>query len=113
MVMAMVIGWQNSLYGSRAFLPKIRAVFQTSLKKIAPKSKLMGHMAEILTLMLVSPGGVVTTELQTIDRPVRDVGEDVGGVGDLPDLHTASGSWRSRAFLIVLFFSRKLYSEPN
>ena len=55
-------------------------------------------MAEILTLMLVSPGGVVTTELQTIDRPVRDVGEDVG------DLHTASGSWRSRAFLIVFFF---------
>ena len=95
----MVIGWQNSLYGSQAFLPKIRAVFQTSLKKIAPKSKLMEHMAEILTLMLVSPGGVVTTGLQTIDRPVRDAGEDVG------DLHTASSSWRLRAFLIVLFFS--------
>ena len=79
---------------SQAFLPKVRAVFQTSLKKIAPKSKLMEHMAEILTLMLVSPGGVVTTELQTIDRPVRDAGEDVG------DLHTASGSWRSRAFFI-------------
>ena len=31
----MVIGWQNSLYGSQAFLPKIRAVFQTSLIKIA------------------------------------------------------------------------------
>ena len=59
----------------------------------------MGHMTEISTLILVSPGGVVTIKLQTIYRRVRDIEEDVG------DLHPASGSWRSRAFFICRPFS--------
>ena len=56
-------------------------------------------MTEISTLVLVSPGGVVTIKLQTIYRRVRDIEEDVG------DLHPASGSWRSRAFFICRPFS--------
>ena len=58
----------------------------------------MGHMTEISTLILVSPGGVVTIKLHTIYRRVRDIEEDVG------DLHPASGSWRSRAFFYLSAF---------